>query len=223
STLRPTRASATTYSLNSVGYGVLVLGMKNTLLLQGKSVHQTGGTPMVHINSLLAGLSIEELAELKEGRRCTVWALEKLVFRPETFEDAARLLLRLSAAENESWGNNATGQFVGLYKLQLSGTAAEPAAKLRVLDEGLSSGDMRIREVCVKALNSMLTTSHFSRSVGQERIGAGEALEDWRPKTYGEIFDYYREALLRLESIGLNNDDRFHEDALDSIGSHLRG
>ncbi|MEM6609444.1 MAG: phosphosulfolactate synthase, partial [Pseudomonadota bacterium] len=45
STLRPTRASATTYSLNSVGYGVLVLGMKNTLLLQGKSVHQTGGTP----------------------------------------------------------------------------------------------------------------------------------------------------------------------------------
>lgn len=44
STLRPVRISATICSLNPAGYGVLVLGMKNTLLHQVKSVHQTGGT-----------------------------------------------------------------------------------------------------------------------------------------------------------------------------------
>ncbi|MBD3662562.1 hypothetical protein H9Q16_01360 [Sulfitobacter sp. TSTF-M16] len=46
STLRPARASATIRSLYSVGYGFLVLGMKNTLLHQVKSVRQTGGTPV---------------------------------------------------------------------------------------------------------------------------------------------------------------------------------
>ncbi|MEM7667446.1 MAG: hypothetical protein AAF250_16490, partial [Pseudomonadota bacterium] len=47
STLRPARANATSCSLNSAGYRFLVLGMKNTLLLEAKSVHQTGGTPII--------------------------------------------------------------------------------------------------------------------------------------------------------------------------------
>jgi len=37
---------ATICSLISAGYGLLVLGMKNTLLFSRKSVHQTGGTPL---------------------------------------------------------------------------------------------------------------------------------------------------------------------------------
>ncbi len=41
-------------------YGVLVLGMKNTLLHQVKSGHQTGGTPTP--NSIVANASIPPLA-----------------------------------------------------------------------------------------------------------------------------------------------------------------
>lgn len=195
--------------------------LRSTML--DRFVHLAPNIAMAHLDSLLAGLSIDELQKLEAGRRHVVWALEKLVFPAETFEQASSLLLRLAAAENESWGNNATGQFVGLYKLQLSGTEADPERKLRVLDAGLSSEDERIRSVCMKALDSMLTTSHFSRSAGQERIGAGEALKDWRPKTYSEIFDYYRAALARLEEIALNQEDAFSGEALDSIGSNLRG
>ncbi|MFS9531538.1 hypothetical protein Q6247_25530, partial [Klebsiella pneumoniae] len=85
---------------------------------------------------LLDGKSIDELKSLEAGRRHIVWALDKLVFRHQTFIPAARLLLRLGAAENEDWSNNATGQFKGLYQLQLSGTEASPREKLVVLDEG---------------------------------------------------------------------------------------
>ena len=41
----PARASTTIRALNAAGYGVLVLGIENTLLHQRKSAHKTGGTP----------------------------------------------------------------------------------------------------------------------------------------------------------------------------------
>ena len=160
---------------------------------------------------------------LKSNRRYAIWALEKLVFRRQTFDAAARLLLKLGAAENENWANNASGQFTSLYQLYLSGTEATPDEKLVVLDDGLAEADQRVRKLCVDALNRMLETWHFSRSSGSEHIGAGEALQDWQPETYGEIVDYHRAALSRLERIALNINDPSHQTALNTIGSHLRG
>src|SRR5690606_12610604 len=110
---------------------------------------------MGHLNNLLANKSIDELAAFEKGRRHTIWTLEKLVFRRQTFDAAARLLLKLGAAENENWSNNASGQFTGLFQLHLSGTEATPAEKLLVLDDGLSDADERIRQLCIKALDRM--------------------------------------------------------------------
>jgi len=191
--------------------------------LLNRFVHMAPDRVMDRLNDLLGPLSIDLLEKFDEGRRDTVRALEKLVFRKETFSDAAKLLLRLGAAENETWSNNATGQFKSLYKLQLSGTEADPAQKLEILDEGLQAPDSRIRQICVDALEHMLTTDHFSRSAGSERIGTSEPLSDWYPKTHGEIVHYYRSALDRLKGIALDDRDQLQETALNHIGSHLRG
>lgn len=191
--------------------------------LLDRFVHLAPDATMEHLERLLDGKSIDELKSLEAGRRHIVWALDKLVFRHQTFIPAARLLLRLGAAENEDWSNNATGQFKGLYQLQLSGTEASPREKLVVLDEGLSHEDQRVQEICLSALDRMLKSGHFSRSGGSENIGAYEALDDWQPKTYGEIWDYYREALQRLELIALGDQQEIARTALNSIGSHLRG
>lgn len=191
--------------------------------LLDRFVHMAPDRVMEHLNSLLGPLTVDELLEFNSGRRHTVWALEKLVFRKETFSDAAVLLLRLGAGENETWGNNATGQFKSLFKMQLSGTEAEPSSKIAILDYGLQSPDLRIRQICVDSLESMLTTHHFSRSAGQERIGTSEPLIDWYPKTHSAIFDYYRAALVRLKAIALDGNDPLKEAALNYIGSHLRG
>jgi len=185
-------------------------------------VHLAPDAVMAHLVGLLNDKTIDELSEFRNGRRHVVWALEKLAFREATFKPAARLLLRLGAAENESWGNNATGEFTSLYQLHLSGTEAPPQSKIAVLDEALSSGDTRVRHLGVDALNNMLRTGHFSRSGGREYIGAGPALEDWQATTYGEIFDYYRAALARLEVIASNPNDPFKDTALTFIDNHIR-
>ena len=190
--------------------------------LLDRFVHLVHDATMEHLVKLLSGKSIDELAAFDTGRRYIIWALAKLAFRRQTFDAAARLLLKLGAAENEHWSNNASGQFLGLYQLYLSGTEATPKDKLAVLDDGLADADERVRKLCVDALNRMLETGHFSRTGGSEHIGAGEALQDWQPTTYGEIFDFYRAALSRLEKIALDASDPNHLTALNTIGSHLR-
>ncbi len=190
--------------------------------LLDRFVHLAPDATMGHLDKLLSGKSIDELAAFYTGRRYTIWALEKLVFRRQTFDAAARLLLKLGAAENEGFSNNASGQFTGLYQLYLSGTEATPEEKLVVLDDGLADTDERVRKLCVDALNRMLETGHFSRTGGAEHIGAGEALQDWQPTTYGEVSDYCRASLSRLEQIALDIKDPNHQMALNNIGSHLR-
>ena len=147
------------------------------------------------------------MRDVKDSRSHIVWALEKLVFRKQTFERAATLLRRFGAANTEGRiGNDPGGQFKVLYQLHLSGTEASPKERLRVLDEGLQSADSDERELCVEALGRMLQTRHFTRGGGAEEIGSGERLEDWSPKTYGEIWDFYRAAMSRLADIATSND-----------------
>ena len=184
-------------------------------------VHLAPDASMLHLETFLGNQSVEDLLQFEDGRRNVVWALERLAFRQQTFIPAARLLLRLGAAENEKWANNASAQFIGLYQLYLSGTEATPKDKLTVLDEGLSNSDQRIQKICIDALGNMLKTGHYSRSGGAEQIGAAAPLQDWRPKIYGEVYDYYRSALNRLENVAINN-NFYTEQALHHIYVHLR-
>ncbi|GLH80076.1 hypothetical protein SSBR45G_49850 [Bradyrhizobium sp. SSBR45G] len=185
-------------------------------------VHVEPDLAMATIDRVFGSLSIDELQGVTDGRRHLVWALEKLAFRKETFETAARLLRRLGTAEIEDRiSNNAAGQFKGLYSLYLSGTEAAPDVRLVVLDEGLESGDPNERALCVDALDEMLETGHYSRSGGSDQIGSGEPLKDWQPKTYGEIRDFFRAALSRLTRLVLNNDP-FGAKAKVILGQRLR-
>ena len=170
-------------------------------------VHLTPDVVSDTIERVFTGLSQAELTAARDGRRYLVWALEKLAFRRQTFERSARLLLRLAAAENENFSNNASGLFRQFYQLYLSGTEVEPAMRLQVLDEGLASTDLRQQAICVEALGHMLSSGHFSRGGGAEQIGSGDALEDWRPKTYGQIWDFYRAAVDRLVPIATSNSE----------------
>jgi hypothetical protein len=186
-------------------------------------VHVDPDTVSAAVERVFGGLTIDELRAARDGRRYLVWTLEKLVFRKETFDRAATLLRKLAVAENEDGiGNNATGQFKRLYQLRLSGTEAEPAARLLVLDDGLNSSDSREREVCVEALGVMLDAGPFSRSGGAEQIGSAKRLDDWRPKIYGEIWDFYRVAVKRLTGIIICNDPLAVR-AKELLGQHVRG
>ena len=186
-------------------------------------MHVDPDLAMATIHRVFGKLSNEELQGIESGRRYLVWALAKLAFRKESFDSAATLLRRLAASDAESnIFKSATSQFTQLYQMFLSGTEAPPTARLRVLDDGLGSPNLKEREVCVEALAKMLETSHLSRGGGAEEIGSGEPLKDWAPKTYGDIWNFVRPALKRLTDIAINSDPLCLR-AKQILGSHIRG
>ncbi len=175
------------------------------------------------LRRVLGILSKEDLLRLDgDIRQNLVWSLEKLCFRRETFPVAARLLLRLAAAENERWSNNATDQFEQLFSTYLSGTEAPPEMRLDIADEALGSNDPDQQALGVKALSRALRTHHFSRTGGAEQQGSGIPLQDWRPKTWGEAFEYWEAALERLTALVLREGE-LKVIAKSAIASSIRG
>jgi len=144
----------------------------------------------------------QELRELTESRRNLVWSLEKLCWDAELFPSAAQLLLRLAAAEVEFISNNATGQFVQLFQLVLSGTQQPALKRLDVVEIGLSRS-FEEQKVCIAALGMALhpVEGHFSRMGGVETRGANLPQTDWAPKTNKDITDYQLKAFALLKDI----------------------
>ena len=151
------------------------------------------------LSGVIYHLNEEELLAIRgDVRRNLVWALEKLCFHESSFEEAATSLLLLASAENESWGNNATGQFKQLFRPFLSGTEASPSLRMKVIDYALVSDRDSVRKLAVEALEQVIDTHGGSRMIGAEYQGSGEPLKEWRPKVWGEVFEYWDGALQRL-------------------------
>jgi DNA-binding transcriptional regulator YiaG len=152
-------------------------------------------------------LSTEQLKEVKgDTRRHLVWALEKIAFLEGTFEKAALLLLSLAAAENETWGNNSTGQFRNLFPVFLSDTTAGAQPRLRLLDELIAQNDPVRMPIVVEALLSGADLNSHSRTVGAETHGSRPSLEPWQPKLWKDVFDYVTACLDRLANIAVRHD-----------------
>lgn len=158
------------------------------------------------LEASFGGLSVEQLSGIEEGRRNLVWALEKLVFRKETFGRACKILFSFAAAENESWGNNATGQFVQLFQIFLPGTEANLDQRIEIIDWGLSKKNDAYTKVAIAGLGRGLLNDHFSRGGGPEKQGSGAPLVDYKPQTWGEIYLYWGRILTILTDIACSSD-----------------
>ena len=137
----------------------------------------------------------EELLELQDGRRSVVWALEKIAVWRELFTGAARLLLVLGEAENETGANNASGVFAKLFSLgsgRVAPTEASPAERFPILEEAFESESKEQRGLALKACSEALEASHFWRISGDEYQGLRKEPELWTPQTRNELFDAYQ-------------------------------
>lgn len=124
-------------------------------------------------------------------RRNYVWALEKLCFRKESFNLAAQLLAKMASAENETWGNNATGNFKQLFHIALAGTQATLEERITILKELASYGD-EFNEVVIQALNHVFNYGHFHRTGGAEKVGK-RTLQEYSP-TGADVVNYWNMA-----------------------------
>ena len=165
---------------------------------------------------------VEDLSKVSiDVRGHLVRALEKIAFHACTFEEGARLLLRLAAAEKDmlsrlpdsgdfwrrSLDSNAADKFKKLFPMFLGGTEADGDARLSFLDGAADSGDPAQREVVAEGLIAGCKTHHFERFLGPEAQGSAPALPSWRPATNREAFEYIKGCFRRLAQLA-SGDDR---------------
>ncbi len=163
--------------------------------------------------------SKEELLEISEGRRNLIWVLEKLCFDKRTFTQSAKLLFSFAIAENETWANNATGQFLQLFKILLAGTEADLKERWKIIEWGLSKENEEYYELAIRAMKSGLAYGHFSRMGGAESQGS-KRLRDYQP-TGNEVSEYWTNILTKLTHIAKT--DKIHsESASDAIANSIR-
>ncbi len=155
----------------------------------------SGGAPDAGIGTLtrlLLPASDERLLGFAPGRRNVVWALERLAERKETFADAARILLRLAEAENESFGNNATGVLNSLLLTFLAPTEVDAVGRFRIIEEALQSNSEKRRIVALEAVGAALQDSELGLPIGSR---SDVPRPHWRPRTNQEVWDVKRRGL----------------------------
>jgi hypothetical protein len=148
------------------------------------------------LNQTVGTWDTDALKNFTEGRREVIYALQMIAIWDDLFADAARLLLRLGEAENETYANNASGVFAELFSPawgDVATTEASPQNRLPVLEEAITSDSKAQRSLAFRACEAALETDHFSRTMGAEEQGLKRSPRLWMPQTWGEIFDAYQQ------------------------------
>jgi hypothetical protein len=157
------------------------------------------------LSQMITTTPLEELGRLRGVRRNLVWALEKLVWHSTTFEQSANALLRLALAENETYGNNATGRWLSLFATLLPASGAGPVQRFKYLSEQSRSTNPKVRCLVVRACSSGLSF-HESVDVSGEIQGGSVVEPRGRPSTWGEATDY-QAGLVGLLRTGVDDSD----------------
>lgn len=121
-------------------------------------------------------------------RRNFVWALEKLCFDKDSFLKSSMLLAQLMLAENENYGNNASGQFLQLFHVMLPGTEVNLTKRIELLTTLYERG-FEYLPIVLKALNSAFASHNFGRSGSAAHFGLEEK-QDFVP-TIQEVWNYW--------------------------------
>ena len=163
------------------------------------------------IVTVLRDMSIDARCQLQgTSRREVVSALTSLTWRSSTFRDATKALALLAEAENETWANNATGEFIARFQIFLGGTAVPFPDRLTVLDELVAEKGTAIASLVVKAL-AQAVQPYVSRTGGEP---ASDELpeREWRPSSGREHLECVEAAISRLISIANQRMGALQED-----------
>lgn len=173
----------------------LLLSTKGSRLFRGLVEVNPNATSNL-IYRILNTLSDVQIKAIKhDSRRNFVWALEMLAFHKSEFDKSAWCLFKLALNENESYGNNATGQFTQLFRCYLSGTEANFHDRLQVLNRVVSVNDDPSDLLALESIKAAMDTYSSSRMVGAEYQGTRPVLKEWHPSKQSEIYNYWRSCL----------------------------
>jgi hypothetical protein len=154
-------------------------------------------------------------------RRELVWLAERLAQFPEFFSDAERVLLSLAVAEAEpEISNNATGIWIQLFRIRLSGTAVQFSDRIGVLRTRLTSENPQVRAVAANALKTIFEY-HATRMLGPATVAGRIPPAEWAPSSAAEEREALATAVaLLMESTSFHSDVR--DAAVDTATKHAR-
>jgi len=167
------------------------------------------------------GWTREQMLKVGPGRRNLVFSLEKLCWWADTFSKTARLMLKFAAAENESWGNNATGQFKQLFQIYLPGTQANLDERIRIIREALGSEVKEERTLGIIAIGHAIEAHSFSRGGLVESQGTRIPGKDYEPSGR-EIQEYWGECIGMLKDMIIEGGE-LSSLARQELGTEIRG
>jgi hypothetical protein len=158
------------------------------------------------LERLLGPATGQELLDFKTGRRDVVFAIESLLRWPETSLRAALVLKRLALAENESFGNSATGVFAGYFQAFLSGSPIPLEDRLELLWDLVKSDDPTSRQLAVKGASAALAFQEHRMGGDVDDVSNRRFPPDWRPHNWGQLWDGRRIAIRQLSAIAEGSD-----------------
>jgi hypothetical protein len=159
------------------------------------------------LTELIVPATRDELRNFKTGRRNVMWAIESLLRWPESSMKAARALMNLALGETEKITNNATSIFEQFFQVFLSGSPVPLMERYLLVDELLALGDPSSRLLAVQAAASSLRSHETRFGPEEDYLSKWPYPPEWKPRTYGEIWEARRKALAYLEQIGGGADD----------------
>ena len=156
--------------------------------------------------SLIDSKSIEWLRTdmNPDARRNLVWALENICADSNAFLDGAKCLAKLSVAENEDISNNATGQFLQLFHIFLSGTKADLKMRINLI-QSLRENEIYL-PLLIKAIGSAFVSQGFYRTNTSGISRYQDTPDDYYP-LMDEIKRYWRDCADVLMYITEQNSD----------------
>jgi hypothetical protein len=159
-----------------------------------------------HLSDLINTATDHQLRDLRTPRRDLVWTLEKLVWHSATFEISADMLLRLALAENETWRNNSTGTWIGLFGGMLPATAAKPPTRMAYLERVAADSNPAVRKLAARGTEAAIDIRGRGVMVSGELQGGVVVEPRGTPQTYGELWEYLRFGIKLLEVLASDAD-----------------
>ncbi|GAB1443370.1 hypothetical protein MASR2M39_22100 [Ignavibacteriales bacterium] len=157
------------------------------------------------LEKLFLHAPIHELTNVEEGRQFLIWSLQKLCFRKETFNRAAKILYRFAQAPNIALSTNPQVIFIQLFRPCIGGTEADLRARLEILNYALSQDFVVHNEFLIEAITAAFEVQGVKRIFGSE-LQCTRILKDYKPNEL-EIFSYWEEIIRILEKLWVSHDE----------------
>jgi hypothetical protein len=159
------------------------------------------------LTELIVPATKDDLSNFETGRRNVMWAIESLLRWPETSMKAARVLMKLALSETEKISNNATSILETFFHVFLSGSPIPLMERFALVDELLQSEDSSSRLLAAQAVAGSLQSHETRFGSETDPLSKRPYPPEWKPKTYGDVWEARRKALAYLERIGSGTDE----------------